>query len=201
MKFDLILSGLSGQGVQTLAAIISEAAKRCALHVSQPHLPRQSQRDGAVAHLRFSSTPLISESPLRRGEGDLLIGLEPLECLGYADFLRREASVVTATEPVRNIPNYPDIEVVLEMLRCLPHSSLIDAGWIAAEECMPEAANIVMLGASAHLLPLPEEELRVLLVEWFDSRGGDAGESMVRLFDAGKAAARNDHLVDEFASA
>lgn len=200
MKFDLILSGLSGQGIQTLAAIISEAAKRCAIHVSQPHLPRQSQRDGAVAHLRFSNVPPDSDSALRRGEGDLLIGLEPLECLGYADFLRREASVLTATEPVRNIPNYPDIEVILEMIRCLPHSSLIDAAWIASEECMPEAANIVMLGAAAHLLPLPEEQLRVVLAEWFEARAGES-EAVLRLFDAGKAAARNEHLVDEFASA
>ena len=58
-----------------------------------------------------------------------------------------------------------------------------------------------MLGAAARLLPLPEEELRIVLAEWFESRSGETADLILRLFDAGQAAARNEHLVDEFATA
>lgn len=194
MKHEVIVAGVNGQGVQTVAGIIVEAARRSNLFVSQPHLPRLSQRDGSVAHIRIADAAIIGEGMLRRGEADVVISLEPLESLGYVEFLRHDGALVTSTDPIRNIPNYPDIEVVLDMVRHVPNSRLVDSCWLAHEEGAVELANIVMLGAAANLLPIPEEELRSVLSEVFAS-----GQMTLKAFDAGKAAVRNEHLVDEFA--
>jgi indolepyruvate ferredoxin oxidoreductase, beta subunit len=194
MKHDVIIAGVARQGVQTVATIIAAAARRSFLFASQPHMPRRSQRDGAVAHIRISNSPLEEDAPIHRGQADTLIGIEPLETLGYSDYLRHDGSLLAATDPVRDIPNYPDIEIVLEMIRSLPRSSVVDAKWLAEEEGAPDLRNLVILGAAAHLLPIPVEELRQVVEETFADRP-TAG----RLFDAGRAAARNEHLVDEFA--
>ena len=92
MKTDVVLAGVGGQGVLSVAAILAEAARREGLRVKQGEIHGMSQRGGAVfAGVRLSDGAIDSDL-IPRGSADLLLGLEPLEALRYVEFLARTAA-------------------------------------------------------------------------------------------------------------
>ncbi|HON14602.1 MAG TPA: 2-oxoacid:acceptor oxidoreductase family protein, partial [Treponema sp.] len=61
MKRDIILAGVGGQGILSVAAIIAKAAVDQGLKVRQSEVHGMSQRGGAVlAHLRLSDSTIYS---------------------------------------------------------------------------------------------------------------------------------------------
>ena len=75
----IVLSGVGGQGVLSLAQIVLEALRRSGFHALQSEIHGMSQRGGSVqAQVCFAEVPLTSPI-LDEGSADLLIALEPLE--------------------------------------------------------------------------------------------------------------------------
>lgn len=159
MKTDIILSGVGGQGILSIAAAIGEAALKEGLYMKQAEVHGMSQRGGDVqSNLRLSDRPIASDLiPL--GHADLIISLEPMESLRYLPYLNKEGWLVTNSQPFINIPNYPDLEKVKAELDKLPHKVVLDVEAIAKEAGSMRAANIVMLGAATPFLEIEYEKI------------------------------------------
>jgi indolepyruvate ferredoxin oxidoreductase beta subunit len=177
MKTDIILSGVGGQGILSIAAVIGEAALKEGLYMKQSEVHGMSQRGGDVqSNLRLSDRPVASDLiPL--GQADLIISLEPMESLRYLPYLREEGWLVTNIRPFVNIPNYPEMEKIMDELVRLPNRVLLDVEAIAKETGSPRTANIVMLGASVPFLGIEYEKI----AEGIRSIFGRKGEDIVAL--------------------
>ena len=173
MRFDIVLAGVGGQGVLSMAALIGRAALREGLFVKQSEVHGMAQRGGAVhAHLRLADRPIESDLiPL--GIADLILSLEPVESLRYLPWLSPSGTLVTSSAPFLNIKDYPSIDSVLAIVRTLPRSIVVEADRIALEAGDMLTVNTVMVGAAARYLPLRPESIVDAVRDTF-SRKGDA---------------------------
>ena len=186
---DIILAGVGGQGILSIAFIIDSAALREGFNIKQAEVHGMAQRGGAVqSHLRVSRSPIWSDL-IPRGRADLILSVEPLEALRYLDYLRPDGIVVTSSTPYRNIPDYPDVAKVLEAIRRAPRSVVVDAEKLAKEAGTVKAQNIVLLGAAAPSLILKEAGLLRTIEELFRVRGTPVLEANLKAFELGKKAA------------
>lgn len=79
-NFNLIITGVGGQGIVTLISVIDEAAFVDGYPVKSSELHGLSQRGGSVeAHIRFGKK--IYSPMVPNGEADLMLALEALEGL------------------------------------------------------------------------------------------------------------------------
>ena len=188
MRFDIILAGVGGQGVLSLASFVAAAGLRGGYHVKQSEVHGMAQRGGSVlAHLRMASRPVHSDL-VALGGADLILGLEPVEALRYLSFLAPRGTMVVSTEPVRNMPDYPDLPALLERIRTIPRAFLLDAPYLARRAGAPKSANVVMVGAASHLLPIFPGRLEDALREAFGPRGEAVVEANLRAFRLGREA-------------
>ena len=154
MKTDIILSGVGGQGILSIATIIGEAATRMGLTLKQAEVHGMSQRGGDVqSNLRLSDTSIASDLiPL--GTADMILSLEPMEALRYLPYLGKDGWIITSSTPFKNIPNYPDEEKLMAELNAQPHVVALDVEGLAKEHQMPKSANVILLGAAASFLQI-----------------------------------------------
>lgn len=186
MKCDIILAGVGGQGVISIAAIIASSAMEEGLQVKQAEVHGMSQRGGAVqSNLRLSDGTIHSDM-VPKGTAQLLISMEPLESLRYVDYLCADGTLLTSTEPVLNIPNYPELDEVLGHVRALPKAVLVDAKKLAVEAGSNRATNIVMVGAASHLLPLKPETLQKQISQMFARKGDKVVQANLKAFELGR---------------
>jgi indolepyruvate ferredoxin oxidoreductase, beta subunit len=193
MKYDILLAGVGGQGVLSLASVVAWSAMREGLHVTQSELHGMSQRGGAVvAHLRMADSPIVS-SLVPRGAAALIISLEPLEGLRYLRYLAPAGVLITSTAPVRNIPDYPPLDELLAHIRSLPVTVAIDAEQLAKTAGLAQATNMVMAGAASHRLPLRAATLESVITSQFERKGLHGVERNLAAFRAGREAAAPCH--------
>jgi indolepyruvate ferredoxin oxidoreductase beta subunit len=186
MKRDIILAGVGGQGIISIAAIIGTAAIDQGLHLKQSEVHGMSQRGGDVqSNLRISDK-LIASDLIPYGKADLIISVEPLEALRYLPFLSSDGWVITSTRPYNNIPEYPDMEKVLEEIRKLPHYIALDADEIAKEIGTAKAANIVILGASSPFLDMQYEKIEDAIRFIFKRKGEEVISKNLQALKAGR---------------
>ena len=192
MKKDIILAGVGGQGILSIATVIGSAALRQELHLKQAEVHGMSQRGGDVqSHLRISSDTIHSDL-IPRGGADLIISLEPMEALRYQPWLAMEGWIITNSTPLVNIPNYPAMEAVRASLAKLPNVIAIDVDAIAKEAGSPRSANMVLLGAAASVLGmLDPDKLRDGIRSVFMRKGQEIVDANIKAFDAGLASAVN----------
>lgn len=185
MKTDIILSGVGGQGILSIAAAIGEAALKEGLYMKQAEVHGMSQRGGDVqSNLRLSDRPIASDLiPL--GHADLIISLEPMESLRYLPYLNKEGWLVTNSQPFINIPNYPDLEKVKAELDNLPHKVVLDVEAIAKEAGSMRAANIVMLGAATPFLGIEYEKIEDGVRSIFARKGEEIVAMNLKALKAG----------------
>ncbi|MEK7705656.1 MAG: indolepyruvate oxidoreductase subunit beta [Myxococcota bacterium] len=189
MQQDLILAGVGGQGILTIAKAISLAALARGLYVKQAEVHGMSQRGGAVqSHLRFGDEPIASDI-IPHGRASLVIAVEPLEALRYVQYLAPRAAIVTSVEPFVNITNYPPVEDVLHRVASYPHHILVDAERLARAAGSGRAANISVLGAASVHLELDAAELERAVAEMFAKKGDRIVEVNRRAFRFGRNAA------------
>lgn len=186
MKKDIILAGVGGQGILTIATIIGEAAAKAGVNLKQAEVHGMSQRGGDVqSTLRLSTEPIYSDL-IREGSADLIISMEPMEALRYVPYLVEQGWVVTSSHPYKNIPNYPDVQQIVEELESLPHTVMLPIEDLARQNNMPKSANVVLLGmASRYIEILSPEELRESIKRVFASKGEAVVEMNLRAFDLG----------------
>lgn len=184
MKFDIVLAGVGGQGVLSLAGIIAAAALDEQLFVKQSEVHGMAQRGGAVtAHLRLSTQPIESDLiPL--GGASLVLSLEPLESLRYLEYLAPEGTVVTAIEPVK-MGGYPQDADLLTAIRSLPRAILVEAAALARRAGLAQATNVVMAGAAARLLPVKAETIERGIERRFARKGQKVIDQNLAAFRAG----------------
>ena len=186
MKQDIILAGVGGQGILSIATVIGSAALEQGLYIKQAEVHGMSQRGGDVqSHLRLSTSPIHSDL-IPHGSADFIISLEPMEALRYLPFLSEDGWIITNTVPVRNIPNYPPIEDVLAELGKLPRLIALDVDATARETGSARSANMVLLGASAGVMSILEpDKLRDGIVRIFARKGDAVVAANIKAFDAG----------------
>ncbi len=189
MKQDLILAGVGGQGIISIAFVIASAALEDDLEVKQAEVHGMAQRGGAVqSHLRISRERIWS-GLIPRGQADLILSVEPLEALRYLDFLRPEGMIIASRKPFINIPDYPEVETILSRIESIPHHLIVDSEKLAREAGSTRTQNMVMLGAASKYLLVKEENLQKFLKLLFARHGENVVASNLKAFALGQAAA------------
>ncbi len=185
MKKDIILAGVGGQGILSIAATIGTAAIDIDLQLKQAEVHGMSQRGGDVqSHLRLSSENIASDL-IPEGKADLIISIEPMESLRYLPLLSKEGWIIANTKPFINIPNYPDLDLILDKIKSIPNHIIIDADAIATKIGSARSANIVILGASAPFLDIEISTLEKAIRTIFASKGEDVVQVNLEAFRAG----------------
>ena len=186
MKKDIILSGVGGQGILSIATIIGEAATEAGINLKQAEVHGMSQRGGDVqSNLRLSTEPIYSDL-LAQGGADLIIAMEPMEALRYLTYLDKDGWMITSSNPFINIPNYPDTEELLAELSALPHVQLAHIDDIAKENKLPRGANMVLLGMAAPYIGIISvEQLRSAIGRVFARKGEKVVNDNLIAFDLG----------------
>jgi len=189
MKQDIILAGVGGQGILSIAFVIDNAALKEGLTFKQAEVHGMAQRGGAVqSHLRLSNDKIFSDL-IPRGEADMILSVEPLESLRYLDYLSPEGIVVTSRSPFVNIPDYPDLDKILGQIKTVKKRIIVDSQKIAQEAGSVRAQNMVMLGAASSHLILKRENLREYIRVLFAPRGEKLVEINLKAFESGRKAA------------
>ncbi len=185
MKTDIVLAGVGGQGILSIATILGAAALRENLYLKQAEVHGMSQRGGDVqSNLRLSSDPIKSDLiPL--GGADLIVSLEPMEALRYTEYLNPNGWIVTNTAPFINIGNYPDQDELMKELN--KHSNVVafDMDALAKEVASPRTSNMVLLGAAARFIDLEKEKIEEGIRTVFGAKGDSIVEMNIVAFRAG----------------
>ncbi len=185
MKKDIILAGVGGQGILSVAAVIGMAALENNLFVKQAEVHGMSQRGGAVmSHLRISSEEIFSDL-IQIGGADIILSVEPMESLRYLEYLSTDGWLITNTKPFVNVPDYPDLDKLLAEINSLPNSIAFDANEIALQLKAPKATNIIMVGAATRYLDIPYEKVEDGIRKLFGRKGEEIVDMNLRALKAG----------------
>lgn len=191
MKTDIILAGVGGQGILSIATVIGSAALSDNLFLKQAEVHGMSQRGGDVqSNLRISSSPIASDLIPLSG-ADVIISLEPMEALRYVPYLSKEGWIVTNTTPFVNIPDYPEMTEIESELMNYPNVVAFDMESVAKEVATPRASNMVLLGAATPFLGIPAEKIEAGIKTIFGKKGEKIVESNLAAFRAGLEKAKS----------
>ncbi len=186
MKSDIILAGVGGQGILSIAAVIGMSALEDNLFLKQAEVHGMSQRGGAVqSHLRICDHEIASDL-IPMGQADLILSVEPMESLRYLSWLSTNAWLVTNTAPYINIDNYPEINEILDEIRKNPNHIILNADKIASSLGSSRSSNIVMLGAASHFIPISIENFHHGIRKIFEKKGEDLVKINIIAFEAGR---------------
>jgi len=186
MKTDIVLAGVGGQGIVSIAATIGTAALHENLNLKQSEVHGMSQRGGDVSsNMRVSSNEIASDL-IPYGEADLILSVEPMESLRYLPFLSKTGWLVTNSAPFINIENYPELDEVLAKIKSLPNNVIINADVIAADIGSRRSSNIVMLGAASHFIDMNFDSFKEGLKQIFGRKGDAIVEANIKALEAGR---------------
>jgi len=188
MEKDIILAGVGGQGILSIAFVIDNAALAAGFEFKQAEVHGMAQRGGAVqSHLRYADHEIFSDL-IPMGSADMVLSVEPLEVMRYWHFLKPDGWVVSSVTPYVNIPDYPDADALLDQLATFPNSILVDGGLIAKAAGNLRAQNMVAVGAASCRLDFTEEQLLTHVETLFKRKGEAIVEINQRAFRWGRAA-------------
>lgn len=187
MKTDIILAGVGGQGILSIATVIGQAALEEGLFIKQAEVHGMSQRGGDVqSNLRISDNPIASDL-ISLGQADIIIAMEPMEALRYKEYLNPDGWIITSSNPFVNIPNYPDIDKILAELRELKNVVLIDTEKIGAENKMARSVNMILLGAASRALgSISFEKLCASVRTIFGTKGDAVVDMNIKALEIGR---------------
>ena len=189
MKTDIILCGVGGQGILSIATIIGEAAINEGLYIKQAEVHGMSQRGGDVqSNLRISSNPINSDL-IALGQADVIISMEPMEALRYLPYLNKKTGwIITSSVPFVNIPNDPDMENIKAEYGKMGNVRFIDIEAMAKENEVPRSANVILLGAALHALGLGQEQLEKAIRSVFGRKGDAVVDANIKALKLGMEA-------------
>ncbi len=187
MKSDIILAGVGGQGILSIATIIGYAAVESGLYLKQAEVHGMSQRGGDVqSNLRISDKEIFSDL-IPEGGADLILSVEPMESLRYLPFLSKDGWLVTNSTPFKNIPNYPDEALIQDKIDSLPNKIYLNADQIAKDHGNPRGMNMVIAGASSVFLDISFEKMEEGIKVVFGRKGESIVEKNLNCLRAGRA--------------
>jgi indolepyruvate ferredoxin oxidoreductase beta subunit len=186
MKNDIIISGVGGQGILSIAAVIGFAALENNLFLKQSEVHGMSQRGGDVySHFRLSDKPVLSDL-IPHGTADIIISVEPMESLRYLPWLSQQGWLVTNSNPFINIPEYPSVEDILREIRKVKNNIIVDADEIAKQAGSVKSGNIVILGAASPFISMPFVSLQNGVRKLFERKGEEIVEINLKALKAGR---------------
>ena len=187
MKKNIILSGVGGQGILSIATVIGEAATQCGLQLKQAEVHGMSQRGGDVqSNLRLSTETIYSDL-IPIGQADLIISMEPMEALRYLPYLSESGWIVSSSKALVNIPNYPDENALMFELKALPQTTICDIETLAKDNGIPKSANMILLGMAAKAIEiLTPQQLRDAIARVFAVKGEKVVNDNLQAFDIGQ---------------
>ena len=173
MKSDIILAGVGGQGILSIAAVVGYAAVNKKLFLKQSEVHGMSVRGGAVqSNLRLSDNEIYSDV-ISLGKANLIISVEPMEALRYLPWLSKDGWLVSNSKPFSNISDYPEIEQVYDNIKSVPNNIIIDAAGMASQIKSPRSSNMIVLGAAIPFLPFDWEDFETGINQLFGAKGKD----------------------------
>lgn len=186
MKTDIILCGVGGQGILSIATIIGEAAMKEGLYIKQAEVHGMSQRGGDVqSNLRLSSSPIHSDL-IGNGQADVIISMEPMEALRYLPYLNKETGwIITSSVPFVNISNYPDMEQINSEYANMKNAISIDIEKLAKDNGIPRSANVILLGAALKALGIDREMVENAIRTVFGRKGESVVEANIKALAIG----------------
>lgn len=190
MKNDIIISGVGGQGILSIASVIGLAAVENDLFLKQSEVHGMSQRGGDVqSHLRLSDKPVASDL-IPYGKANLIISVEPMESLRYLPWLSKNGCLVTNSNPFINIQEYPLIDEITKEIKKIKNHIIIDADSIAKEAGLVRSGNIVILGAASPFIDMSFESLQIAIRKFFSRKGEEVVEGNLKALYAGREFSR-----------
>lgn len=195
MKYDVVIAGLAGPGVDSIARIITRGAERAGLECSNSKPDTAVPDAGSFLHLRLADHPIDDEG-IAPGTADLILGTEPLESLRHLAFLSPAGSLITSSLPQH--VGGPSLADILWSVLTLRSGFLVDAPRLAAESGSPHHDHAVMVGAASDFLPIDPGDLRAAIIDLFSETGTEDVELHLAAFEAGRNALRHREIVDEF---
>ena len=191
MKTDIILCGVGGQGILSIATIIGEAALNEGLYIKQAEVHGMSQRGGDVqSNLRISDKPINSDL-IAKGAADVIISMEPMEALRYLPYLKKDGGwIITSATPFKNIPDYPDMDIINRDLQALPNVIVVDIEQLAKDNGVPRSANVILLGAAQKALGIEYDKLEDAIKRVFQRKGDAIVEANIKALALGNAMAK-----------
>ncbi len=186
MKTDIILCGVGGQGILSIATIIGEAAMKEGLYIKQAEVHGMSQRGGDVqSNLRISSTPIHSDL-IGDGQADVIISMEPMEALRYLPYLNKENGwIITSSVPFVNIPNYPDMELIKLEYAKMKNTISIDIEKMAKDNGIARSANVILLGAALKAIGIERDKVENAIRTVFGRKGENVVEANIKALAIG----------------
>lgn len=186
MTYDIVLCGVGGQGVLSVAAIIARGAMMEGFQVKQAEVHGMSQRGGAViATMRISSEEIYSDL-IAQGQADMILSMEPLESIRHIEYLKKGGQLITGKDPFINIPDYPESEKLYGVINDIPSSMIIDTKTLALEAGSARAQNMVLVGSASKVLPIKEETFLKAIEDVFSRKGETVVDTNKKAFVLGR---------------
>jgi indolepyruvate ferredoxin oxidoreductase beta subunit len=186
MKNDIILAGVGGQGILSIATAIGLAAVANDLFLKQSEVHGMSQRGGDVqSHLRISDKPVMSDL-IPHGKAELIISVEPMESLRYLPWLSKKGWLVTNSVPFINIPDYPPADEIIAEIKKIKNHIIIDADRIAKESGSARSGNMVILGAASPFIDMSFESIVEAIGKLFGRKGEEIVEINLKALRSGR---------------
>jgi len=191
MNTNIILSGVGGQGILTIAAVLDTAALSENLNVKQSEVHGMSQRGGAVlSHVRISDNEIYSDL-IPKGSADMILSVEPMELLRHIPYLKNDGWLITDSKTFENIIDYPKKDDLYKQIMSYPNHIIIKATDVAKDMGNSKVANMILLGAASSLIPLSEESLQNAIQTLFKNKSEKIIKLNLEAFEAGKKLAEN----------
>ena len=162
MKKDIILSGVGGQGILSIATVIGQAALKDGLYMKQAEVHGMSQRGGSVVtYVRYGKK--VYSPVIDKGEADVIISFEKLEAARWLEFLKKDGTIITNTQEVEPMPvitgaaAYPE-NLIEKMQAAGAKVDAKDFLLIAQEAGSAKAVNIALMGRLSTYFPEISDE-------------------------------------------
>jgi len=183
---NIILAGVGGQGILSIATVVGYMAVKQGLFLKQSEVHGMSQRGGEVqSHLRISDKKIASDL-VPKGKADIIISVEPMESLRYVSWLKPDGWIISNNKPFINIPNYPDVELIYQKIESQPRNIHFDAEDIAKSLGAEKSANMVILGAASPFLEFKVEQYYDAMQYIFGKKGEGVLKINKDAFNAGR---------------
>jgi len=191
MNSNIILSGVGGQGILTIAAVMDTAALSENLNVKQSEVHGMSQRGGAVlSHVRISDKEIFSDL-IPKGSADMILSVEPMELLRHLPFLKKDGWLITDSKTFENILDYPKKDNLYKQIKSHPNHIIIKATDVAKELGNSKVANMILLGAASSLIPLTELSFQNAIKNLFKNKSEKIIQLNLDAFHTGQNLAKN----------
>ncbi|TFF87024.1 indolepyruvate ferredoxin oxidoreductase subunit beta [Candidatus Thorarchaeota archaeon] len=185
---NIVISGVGGQGVLTLAEIMAKAALVDGLNVRVGEIHGMAQRGGhVICTVRIGSDvrgPIVDT-----GTADILVGFEPAETLREVSLIKPEGYILMNTHVVYPVAvsmgkaEYPSEDTIDSSLREFTENIIkFDAMQFAKDAGSSRSMNMVMMGAviGSSLTPISEDSALQTIVSAFPGKFESINKSAFR---------------------